>query len=100
MAIGSPNHVFGRLASNPSVPEKAAQGEGSRPTLRSVMQRNSEIQFLPPVRARLYLAPADVVTVPFTKAATGEIVVAIHIMGDIGIRRGQSFCVSTDAANQ
>ena len=40
MAIGPPNRVFGRVASNPSVPEKAAQGEGSRPGVMIRYEQN------------------------------------------------------------
>lgn len=43
-------------------------------------------------------AGIDVVTDPYTAASTGEIVVTIHLMADIGIRRTKSFCVSTDTA--
>src|SRR5271165_5628339 len=43
-------------------------------------------------------AGIDVVTDPYTAAATGEIVVTIHLMADIGVRRTRSFCVSTDSA--
>src|SRR5271165_2684173 len=45
-------------------------------------------------------AGIDVVTDPYTAAATGEIVVTIHLMADIGVRRAISFCVSTDSAAQ
>ena len=38
-------------------------------------------------------AGIDVVTDPYTAAATGEIVVTIHLMCDIGVRRPRSFCV-------
>src|ERR1700730_17874241 len=37
MAIGSPNHVFGRVASNQSFYEEATQREVLRPELRSVV---------------------------------------------------------------
>jgi HK97 family phage major capsid protein/HK97 family phage prohead protease len=45
-------------------------------------------------------AGIDVVTDPYTKAGTGEIVVTIRLMMDIGIRRPQSFCYSTDSGAQ
>jgi len=45
-------------------------------------------------------AGIDVVTDPYTAAPTGEIVVTIHLMCDIGLRRTRSFAVSTDSAAQ
>ena len=45
-------------------------------------------------------AGIDVVTDPYTAANTGEIVVTIHLMCDIGIRRPRSFCISTDSGAQ
>ena len=54
MAIGSPNHVFGRVASNPSVPEKAEQGEVSRPARMTGMNENP-----PPDTATCYLCGAE-----------------------------------------
>ena len=45
-------------------------------------------------------AGIDVVTDPYTKAGTGEIVVTIHCMLDVGLRHPPSFCISTDSGAQ